>query len=537
MQSIQPLSPLGPARVIDTLDKIKSTTIVVTDSYTVAADDTLKIKGTLGFKLDPPAGATVDLTIDGSVLMDNTKHAGLIGVASTKAPNGEAHVTLAEGALLSIKNSSGGLKGAAGVVLQTGVAEVVNAGDIHVFSVGLSAGSTGVALQYGHDASLDNSGDIHATGFAAVGGYVQSTGRAALLNSGTIEVEADVQGEGAHVWGSAGSLFQNDGDITVSSGIVVYGAHIDGAVDIANTGDISAVCLSTGADTSSPYQAIALWVTYDSTAAAMENSGRLHADGGSHLAIGASIRRGGEFHNSGHIDATSTGAAQVVNFASAGVMMGMPDNGVFTNDGTVSGEYSVISYDVGYGGGPASEETVVNNGTLTGKVSLGDGADSFDSHAGILHGAVWGCGGSDTLIGSKGGDVLNGGDETTLGGADAADSITGGGGADTLSGGDGADVFIYAKTTDSTSAHADVVTDLQSGDVIDLSQIDANTAQKNDQAFHLVASFGGHAGELVVSYNAGSGLTTISGDVDGDGTADLVITASGDHHDFTSFVL
>jgi hypothetical protein len=40
-----------------------------------------------------------------------------------------------------------------------------------------------------------------------------------------------------------------------------------------------------------------------------------------------------------------------------------------------------------------------------------------------------------------------------------------------------------------------------------------------------------------VSYDAGSGLTSFLGDVDGDGQADLVIHASGDQIGFTGLVL
>lgn len=47
--------------------------------------------------------------------------------------------------------------------------------------------------------------------------------------------------------------------------------------------------------------------------------------------------------------------------------------------------------------------------------------------------------------------------------------------------------------------HADLITDVEPDDVIDLSQIDAGTTRKNEQAFHLVGSFVHHAGELVVS--------------------------------------
>jgi hypothetical protein len=40
-----------------------------------------------------------------------------------------------------------------------------------------------------------------------------------------------------------------------------------------------------------------------------------------------------------------------------------------------------------------------------------------------------------------------------------------------------------------------------------------------------------------LSYDAGSKLTLLSLDVDGDGAADSVITMTGDHTNFSNFVL
>jgi hypothetical protein len=82
-----------------------------------------------------------------------------------------------------------------------------------------------------------------------------------------------------------------------------------------------------------------------------------------------------------------------------------------------------------------------------------------------------------------------------------------------------------------------LITKLQVKDVIDLSAIDANTAADGDEAFTLVASLDGHAGQLALTYDAGANVTLLQGDVDGDGAADLVVRLHGDHTDFTNFVL
>lgn len=143
--------------------------------------------------------------------------------------------------------------------------------------------------------------------------------------------------------------------------------------------------------------------------------------------------------------------------------------------------------------------------------------------------SAFGGDGADTLIGGKSADSLNanGGDDKLVGGA----------GADNLAGGDGADRFFYLAVKDSTAGASDLITDLTDADVIYLKPIDADVTHKGQQAFHLVTTFSGHVGELTVGFDASADLTTIAGDVDGDGAADLVIHASGDHHDFTNFVL
>lgn len=83
---------------------------------------------------------------------------------------------------------------------------------------------------------------------------------------------------------------------------------------------------------------------------------------------------------------------------------------------------------------------------------------------------------------------------------------------------------------------ADRIVGLQNMDIIDLKKIDADVTSNGNQKFALVSEFTNHAGQLVVSYD-GEGTTTVMGDIDGDGVADLVIYLDGDHHDFTNFVL
>jgi hypothetical protein len=157
------------------------------------------------------------------------------------------------------------------------------------------------------------------------------------------------------------------------------------------------------------------------------------------------------------------------------------------------------------------------SGTAAGQTLVGgDFADGLKARAG--DDVLWGHGENDALAGGRGDDTLIGGE-----------------GRDNLVGGDGNDVFRYLALSDSNIADRDTIRDLKPDDVIDLSAIDANANRDGDQAFHLVAAFTGHVGELELIH-AGAN-TQLRGDVDGDGVADLVIRLTGDQTAFTDCVL
>jgi len=143
--------------------------------------------------------------------------------------------------------------------------------------------------------------------------------------------------------------------------------------------------------------------------------------------------------------------------------------------------------------------------------------------------SVIGSAGADTVIGGLGADSF-------IGGA-GDDVLIGRDGADVLEGDDGADSFVYRSLEDSTRKHADLILDLSAGDSIDLSNIDARADKAGDQAFHQVAAFTGSAGELILKFDADANQTTLAGDVDGDGRADIAILLSGDQTGFTGLVL
>lgn len=141
--------------------------------------------------------------------------------------------------------------------------------------------------------------------------------------------------------------------------------------------------------------------------------------------------------------------------------------------------------------------------------------------------------GAFTLLGSAEDDNLTGGAQV--------DVLVGGLAGDHLVGGGGADKFVYNSIADSAvngfDNGADTIADLTSRDTIDLQAIDARTDHAGNQAFTLVNAFTGHSGQLVVSFDSSTGVTSVSMDVDGDAQADGLIKLLGDHHGFGNFVL
>jgi len=152
--------------------------------------------------------------------------------------------------------------------------------------------------------------------------------------------------------------------------------------------------------------------------------------------------------------------------------------------------------------------------------------------ANTLHGSDF----SESLDGLAGNDFLyGGGGNDRIAGGDGNDRLQGDAGTDRLTGGAGADVFVfqaigdslgYAMRSDGGKVAPDSITDFTSGlDGIDLSAIDAVAGTPANDAFTFIgtAAFSHHAGELRFEIHDGTAL--ISADVDGDGLADLQISA------------
>ena len=156
---------------------------------------------------------------------------------------------------------------------------------------------------------------------------------------------------------------------------------------------------------------------------------------------------------------------------------------------------------------------------------------------------VWGAGGDLVrVIGSSGADVITGSvvadeimagdDDDSVNGGNGNDTLRGGGGHDDLTGGRGKDrmtgnagndTFIFNTAADSPSAVAgDHITDFVQGtDLVDISGL---------QFFDFIGddAFAG-AGQSQLRYtkSAANGITRVQGDVNGDGTAEFVVTFTG----------
>lgn len=146
--------------------------------------------------------------------------------------------------------------------------------------------------------------------------------------------------------------------------------------------------------------------------------------------------------------------------------------------------------------------------------------------------------GNDVLAGGLGGDALVGGagNDQLLGG-DGNDMLVGGGDRDRQEGGAGADIFRFETTgesggyvlrSDGKQLKPDVIVDFTQGlDRIDLSAIDAIAGPGGNDAFYFIgeSAFSNQAGQLRAV--AANGVTSIFGDIDGNGSADLHIMLLG----------
>lgn len=161
---------------------------------------------------------------------------------------------------------------------------------------------------------------------------------------------------------------------------------------------------------------------------------------------------------------------------------------------TETGSYRTA---VSEGLGTEAADEIVGTASADAVNALG-GADRVSGGRG--GDTLMGAGGADELLGRRGHDVLDGqADDDTLVGGLGDDLLEGGSGADSMRGGGGADVFVFTEVGDSTAQERDELLPgrlgvalgrpgAEVGDVIDLTEIDADAEQAGDQAFVFGAS-------------------------------------------------
>ncbi len=135
---------------------------------------------------------------------------------------------------------------------------------------------------------------------------------------------------------------------------------------------------------------------------------------------------------------------------------------------------------------------------------------------------------ANTLTGNSAANSLNGGTgNDTLNGGTGNDTLIGGAGTDSLIGGSGNDTFDFNALTElGLGTTRDVISGWNSGDRIDLTTIDWNTALTGDQAFSYLGSgaFTTTAGQ--VRYDAATGVLQLNTDTDTAAEYELVITGT-----------
>ncbi len=359
----------------------------------------------------------------------------------------------------------------------------------------------------------------------------------------------DVNGDGFDdiIIGADGS--DPGGDIDDGESYVVFGktSGFAAALDLASLDGSNGFRLN-GIDVS------------DNSGFSVSGAGDVNGDGFDDIIIGAHGGDPGGGSSAGEsyvVFGKASGFAAALDLASLDGSNGFRLDGIDARD---SSGYSVSG--AGDVNGDGYDDIII--GALNGD----PGGDSYAGESYVVFGRTSnqteGTADADTLTGANGNDVLNGydGDDTLSGldrrdvlnggsgqdilsggtgndrlfggsfndgivGGEGNDVVFGGAGKDRLTGGTGSDRFVYTTANDSVAGtRRDLILDFEHGvDSIDLSAIDA-VAGGADDAFVVVTSFSGSAGEIVLFNTAGGASALI--DTDGDGAGDMSIFVQSD---------
>ncbi|MFN4160416.1 MAG: hypothetical protein ACK4FW_00285 [Stenotrophomonas sp.] len=212
--------------------------------------------------------------------------------------NGLADGIFASGADVSIANAgalnANGNTWAAGIEAQgTGITSVQNDGDINAYARGGGAHAFGIYTTGDAGVAITNTASINAQGYYATGIYASSVGgNIAIDNSGNL---------------TAGYVYAGNYYSAVATGINAMTGGVGAQLDIANTGDISALGYYGGTGISAVSSGLGGTATVD-------NSGNITVAQGSKYGYGANgifVSADGDalITNSGSITVNSAGAA------------------------------------------------------------------------------------------------------------------------------------------------------------------------------------------------------------------------------------
>lgn len=496
-------------------------TIGVKGSYILDAGDSLSATDSaadaVGLKI---SASPVTVTINGSVTSSSQ-----LGIALDGALLGTSSIKIGK---------HGTVTGAKiGLDLESS-ASITNAGTL--------TGNTLEAIYHnGALGTIKNSGLIHSNNY----GIFVAAGTHAIVNAGTIEGNTGLYHLGAgkitnsrtidggvigiYASGAAHTL-TNTGtiqgctfsvELTTGNNLLKNGGTLDGAVLFGSGDDNFFDLLKVGHKTKHGF----LNGTVDL------GQGNDHFFGGKHA---ETVKDGAGF------DTIKLGAGNDTFKSTVSVGDGIDkidgSTGVDTYDASLRTDDLTINLDTNPHDEPIGQNFSERSAAaLTAKSETpANAAETITHFENVVGGS-----GADVIFGTNGANILDGGsngaddlfglggNDTLLGGTND-DFLVGGVGKDDLTGGIGGDRFWYFSLSESTVASSgrDIIEDFTQGaDIIDLSQIDADTtnAPATNDVFNFIdnAAFSGNgaAGELhFVSTTTG---WTVEGDVNGNGTADF----------------
>jgi hypothetical protein len=253
-------------------------------------------------------------------------------------------------------------------------------------------GGNGLMLAAGDNLLVQSTGSILETGTSGTGLYVN-----AYADGASVTIAGLIYGTQQGIYSLADNAHF---DIT---GQVFGGFLSEGAgtiVDVGSTGYISGEMGMFGG-------------TFNNSGTIAIGNGEFQIDGG------AFINNHGTITSAGIAFAYDGGAdTYLTNY-------GTIDGGFLSQDSTFKLQITNYGLWTGFGiNTSGGDDSVTNQGTITGNVSLGAGNDTFDGGKGVTEGAIYGGDGNDYIVAGAEDDTINGGA--------GADTLDGGGGRNTL---------------------------------------------------------------------------------------------------------